>query len=68
MNMSQIWSCSIDPATNSKNTNHEYFFTKFVVSFDLVKEILDQKEESPLMTSDIRVGRGVQDSPQNRTL
>ena len=24
--------------------------------------------ERPLMTSDIRVGRGVQDSPQNRTL
>ena len=23
--------------------------------------------ESPLMTTDIRVGRGVQDSPQNRT-
>ena len=24
--------------------------------------------ECPLMTSDIRVGRGVQDSPKNRTL
>ena len=24
--------------------------------------------ERPLMTSDIRIGRGVQDSPQNRTL
>ena len=34
----------------------------------VINEEITYLREHPLMTSDIRVGRGVQDSPQNGTL
>ena len=35
---------------------------------NITKRLINTKRERPLMTSDIRVGRGLQDSPQNGTL
>ena len=61
--------CPISPDNRNETTTvtGRTWFLSSLAPYKLLRNVFWWRER-PLMTSDIRVGRGVQDSPQNGTL